>query len=49
MSGTSKFLENLEGVSQSLCKPSNRCKIILLSLEVFLWEEEKETHHKKQH
>ena len=43
------IIQRKKGVSQSLCKPSNWCKIILLSLEVFLWEEEKETHHKKQH
>ena len=36
------------GVSQSLCKPPNWCKIELLSLEVFLWQEKKTAHKKQQ-
>ena len=37
-----------KGVSQSLCKPPNRCKIRLLSLEVLLWQEKTKAHKKQQ-
>ena len=41
-------LSKAKGVSQSLCKPPNWCKIELLSLEVFLWQEKKTAHKKQQ-
>ncbi len=49
-SGATKIeaVKNGLGVSQSLCKPPNRCKIRLLSLEVLLWQEKTKAHKKQQ-